>query len=200
VRAIPEGVDAVYVLPLLGMNTADTDRAIEALIQRKLPTFSVIGTAPDFNIPKLSRRVAINVQRALLKEDLSTFRVLFTRGERLTINMTTARRIDAYPSWSTLTDATLIDPDRKEADRSISLADAIREVIEANLDLKAAEASVAAGREDVTEARSTLLPQIDEAIAAQERIVSSARALFFSPTIGAQGGLLGFWTEAVWAH
>ena len=65
---------------------------------------------------------------------------------------------------ASLTDATLIDPDRKEADRSISLADAIREVIEANLDLKAAEASVAAGREDVTEARSTLLPQIDVSV------------------------------------
>ena len=110
VNAIPEGVEAVCVLPLLGMDAADTDRAIEALIQRKLPTFSVVGTrevergmlvgtATDFNIPKLSRRAAINVLRVLLKEDLATFRVLFTRGERLTLNMTTARRIDVYPPW-----------------------------------------------------------------------------------------------------
>ena len=143
--------------PLLGMDSSETDRAIEASIQRKLPTFSVVGTnevergmmvgmAPNFNIPKLSRRVAINVQKTLLKEDLSAFRVLFTRGERLTINMTTARRINVYPSWSTLTSARLIDPDRKEADRSINLAYVIREAVETNLDLRAADAGVTAGQ------------------------------------------------------
>lgn len=170
VQAIPDAVEAVYVLPLLGLDEAQTDRAIQALIERKLPTFSVVGTnevergmlvgtAPDFNIPKLGRRVAINVQRILLGEDPSTFRVLFTRGERLTINMTTARRIGVYPPWAVLTDATLIDPQRKIADRSISLGDAVREAIDANLDLRAAEAAVSAGEGDVYGARSRLLPQ-----------------------------------------
>lgn len=175
VTSIPAGVEAVYVLPLLGLDGAQTDEAIEVLIERKLPTFSVVGTdevergmlvgtAPDFNIPKLSRRVAINVQRILLGEDPSVFRVVFTRGERLTINMTTARRIGVFPPWATLTEATLIDPQRKVADRSISLADAVREAVDANPDLRAAEAAVSAGEGDVYGARSRLLPQAEASV------------------------------------
>lgn len=43
VRSIPEGIEGVYVLPLLGLDGADTDRAI-TLNARKLPTFSTVGT------------------------------------------------------------------------------------------------------------------------------------------------------------
>lgn len=45
VRAIPDGVEAVYVLPLLGLDGTQSDVAIEALIERKLPTLSVVGTS-----------------------------------------------------------------------------------------------------------------------------------------------------------
>ena len=172
VNAIPASVEAVYVLPLLGLDAPTTDRFIHALNERKLPSFSVVGTSEvergmlvgtsaDFSIPKLARRVAINIQRILLGEDPATFQVLFTRDERLTINMATARRIGVYPNWTVLTEAVLVDPTGGPEKRPLNLGIVIREAVEANLNVRASEQAVASGRQNVAVARSLLLPQIE---------------------------------------
>ncbi len=126
----------------------------------------LVGTAADFSIPKLARRVAINVQRILLGEDPSTFQVVFTRDERLTINMATARKIGVYPSWAALTEATLIDPTRTQEARFLDLGKVVREAVEANLNVRASKQAVATGRQEVAVARSLLLPQFEAGFAA----------------------------------
>ncbi|MFH1574401.1 MAG: TolC family protein, partial [Acidobacteriota bacterium] len=94
-------------------------------------------------------------------EDPATFRVVFTRGERLTINMATARAIGVFPRWKVMTEAELIHQARAEAGRRLTLADAVREAAEVNLDLAVRERAVAAGAQEVNGARSTLLPQME---------------------------------------
>ena len=169
--ALSPEVEAVYVAPLLGLSAEQFKSVVSGLTDRKLPSFSMVGTsdvergllvgiAPDFNIPRLSRRIALNVQRILLGEDPSTFRVLFTRGERLTINMATARSIGVFPRWEILTEAELLHKERKEISRHLSLSSAAQEAIKANLDLASQERIVAAGAQRVYEARAPLLPQV----------------------------------------
>ena len=91
--ALPEDVQAVFVAPLLQLSPGEFNRLVSGLIERKLPSYSVVGTSEvkrghlvgisqDFDISRLARRLAINVQRILLGEDSCKFSVMFSRGER----------------------------------------------------------------------------------------------------------------------
>jgi len=189
---LPANAQAVYVSPMLGFGKGDVDRLIAGLIERRLPSFSAMGTrevkqgmlvglAPDFNVPRLARRLGLNVQRILLGENPATFRVVFNRGERLSINMATGRAIGVYPNWKVITEAELLEQERGEAEtaRTLSLAEAVREAVSANLDLGAKEREVLAGAQGVQRARSALLPQLEAsglAVAIDNDIASPQQA------------------------
>lgn len=169
--ALPADAEAVYVAPLLHLPPGDFERLVEGLIERKLPSFSLFGISeveqgllatmtPDI-FPRLTRRVALNVQRILLGEDAGTMPVTFAVGERLTINMATARKIGVSPPWRVITEADLLNEQRKEIERKLSLARVMQEAITTNLDLAAEERAVAAGEQSISQARSVLLPQIN---------------------------------------
>ncbi len=169
--ALPEDVEAVFVAPLLQLSPGEFDRLVSGLIERRLPSYSVVGTSEvkrgllvgisqDFDIPRLARRLAVNVQRILLGEDPSSFSVMFSRGERLTINMATARAIGVSPSWGVLTEAELVRETR-DVPRRLTLLKTIKEALTANLDLVAQGHFVESGVQGVNEARSVLLPQLD---------------------------------------
>jgi outer membrane protein TolC/ABC-type uncharacterized transport system substrate-binding protein len=170
-KALPDDAEAVYAMALLELRPGELDRLAAALIERGLPSFAHLGPSrvergfmaslnSDF-FPRLTRRVAINVQRILLGEDPSTFPTEFTVGEQLTINMATARAIGHYPPWAAITDAVLINDVREDIERTISLAQAAREALDANLDLAVRERALAASEKDVKRAGAALLPQVD---------------------------------------
>jgi outer membrane protein TolC len=83
----------------------------------------------------------------------------FPSEERLTINMATARAIGVSPRFTTLLQADLLHEEVSQAAKTLSLSMVVREASIANLDLAAADRSVAAGEEQVREARAPLLPQ-----------------------------------------
>lgn len=170
--AIPPDAEAVYVLPLLHLPEDDFDRLVRGLIDRRLPSFSRLGELeveqglmaarnPENFFQRLARRVALNIQSVLLGEEPGDLPFAFAEGERLTINMTTARAIGVYPPWKVLTEATLVGEGRTEFVRTLSLEIVAREALDVNLDLAAAERGVRAGEEDVALARSTLLPEAE---------------------------------------
>ena len=178
-------VEAVYVLPQLQLNQTEWEQLIQALIDRRLPSFSwwgrrevvegiMTGSRPDRFIPRVARRIALNIQRILLGEDPSTLQVAFQPQERLVINMATARAISVYPSFKVLTEAELIAEEERRAERQLTLERAVAEAIQANLDLATADRSVAAGAQDVRLAKSFLWPQID--IGADWRMIDEVRA------------------------
>ena len=169
---LSDDIEAVYILPLFRLVSSDFDRLVEALIDRGLPSFSwrgasevrrgiLAGRKPDTFFPRLARRTALNIQRIVLGEDAGTLPVAFPARPRVTINMATARAIGVYPPWKVITEAQLINEERREADRRLSLASAVREAVRVNLDLAAEGRAVAAGAQDVRTAASLLLPQIN---------------------------------------
>ena len=106
-RAIPADTEAVYITPLLQLSPGEFDLLVDGLIERRLPSFSMWGRsevergllsalALDLDYRRIARRIALNVQRILLGEDPAEFPVDFERGERLTINMATARRSPSF--------------------------------------------------------------------------------------------------------
>ncbi len=170
--AIPDDTEAVFVTPLLRLPLPEFQALVQGLIERQLPSFSLFGReeveygllasiAPEANTLRLARRVALNVHRILLGEDAGTFLVSLPEAERLTINMATARAVEAWPTFRVLTEADLIHEDVEFVTRRLSLYTVVREAASVNLDLAAADRRVAAGLADIRNARSALLPQVE---------------------------------------
>ena len=170
--ALPPETDAVFVAPLVRFTPAEFQKLVTGLINRRLPSFSFWGreevergllssVAPESDYPRLARRVALNVQRILLGEDAGTFKVAFPAGERLVINMATAREIGVYPPWSVLIEAELLHREEEDIEQLLTLESTIRRAVDVNLDLAVADRDVAAGVQRVREALAELLPQVD---------------------------------------
>jgi outer membrane protein len=183
--AFPPETDAVYLMPLAQITPGEFRKLVYGLILRRLPSFSMLGrddveagllasVAPKDQFLRITRRIALNVQRILLGEKASTLKVAFPLGEKLTINMATGRAIGFYPSWSALTEAELLNEKVERLERRLSLDSAVRESLAANLDLAAENRNVAAGEQVVKQARSVLLPQVD--LDAKGEIIDDDRA------------------------
>jgi outer membrane protein TolC len=170
--ALPAGVDAVYLTPMSGMSDAEYTKLINGLIARRLPTLSytadpdvhlgaLASYEPSENWQRRTRRVAVDLQRILGGEDAGTLPVRLVSAPKLTLNVATARRIGYSLGRIVLTDAELVGVDSVGPADTLTLSDAMRTAVAANLDLQAANLDVAAGREDVHLARANLLPEID---------------------------------------
>lgn len=200
---IPADTQAVYVLPLLQLPPGGVERLARLLIEKRLPSFSLwgrsevrkgllAGLALDRDFTRTARRTALNLHRIVMGEPGSEIPVDFQQSERLTFNVETARAIGVRRSWEILTEAELISQPRDTAERVLSLAAVVREAETANLDLRAADRTVAAGVQLVREARAPLLPQLD--VTGRETVIDRDRA---ESSFGAQGqsqvaGSLGF--------
>ncbi len=164
-------IEAVYLGPLTNLPRTEFKRLVEELKRRKLPSFSsfdvsdveqgILACVVQNLFPKVARRVALNIQRILLGEEAGSIPVNIVMDEQLTINMATARAIDVFPNWGILTEAELINEERIEVERKLDMRSAVREAVEVNLDLAAGERFVAAGIQNIKEARSKLLPRLD---------------------------------------
>jgi len=167
---IPSDTEAVLVDFLPHLTNAEFEQLVQGLISRRLPSFSLVGQADvrrgvmaglqlERDDLRLVRRVALNLLAILLGEEAQELPVDFDLDEQLTINMATASAVGVDPTFILLTEAELIDEPTIPSARRLSLARAVREASNVNLDLLAAERRVAAGLQLVKEARSSLLPQ-----------------------------------------
>jgi len=171
IEALPQGKCAVMIGSMYHLDDQEKQRFIDALIQRRLPSFSYIDrTLVDMGvlatdaaadqIEKLARRAAVAVEDVLLGDKPASEVIPFARGSELTINMATARAIDIYPSLAVMTAATLLHEEQKSVKRRLTLLQAVQEALQVNLDLLSAQQEVEAGKHAVGEARSRLLPQV----------------------------------------
>jgi len=181
---LPPSTQAVLVAELPQVSADDFDTLVRGLMNRRLPSFSTWGrdeveqgilasVVQEDTLDHLARMVAVNVLSILEGMDAGTLPVVFKPGEQLTINMATARTIDVYPSLVTLTEADLIHEERVQG-RFLTIEKTIQEANLVNLDLAAADRALAAGEEQVVQARSPLLPQID--LGVQGVVVDQDRA------------------------
>ena len=186
----PAETEAVYVTQLPRLDQADFNKLIQGLIARRLPSFSATGKAevmlgllatlgPEDETRRRARRVALNIQQVLLGEDPGELPVGYHREERMVINMATARAIGASPRYRILLDAELLNQQVKQGVRTLSLPSVVRESSLVNLDLAAADRTVAAGKQTVREAKSALLPRFD--LFGSVRQIDGGRASFISP-------------------
>ena len=183
--AIPPNAEAVLVTPLWQLSSSDAERLAQALIERKLPTFSTRGRDgvergllatiwPRHNYIRRARRVGLNIQQVLAGVPAAKLPVEFSRNETLTINMATARAIGVSPTFYLMTAAELLNEEPTQAARTVSLSDVVREASQVNLDLLVADRNVAAGLQLVRQARARLLPQLS--LSASGSVIDKDRA------------------------
>jgi outer membrane protein TolC len=212
--AIPEDAEAVFLAWLTNLQEGETEQLIAALRDRALPTLSffiedvprgaLMSVNGDSYFPRIARRVALNAQRMLLGEDAATIPVEFARDEELTINMETARAIGVFPSYSVLTEATLINEARRSIEREVTLQSVMTEAMDANLQLAAQQRAVSAGAKEVTLARSVLLPQVDlfglGLIVDEDRAAASFGSQAQRSLTGGFSGSQLLFSEGAWAN
>ena len=166
-----DDADAVYVWPLYRFDDAALAALVDGLIVRGLPSFSALGgreveaglmatrQSPQI-VQRVARRVALNVQRILLGEHAGTLPVELGGSPQLTLNLATADALGLEPRWQTWLEAELIGEAGLAGVGALDLQAAMAEAIEANLDLRAGEASLVAGEQDIAAARAVWRPQL----------------------------------------
>lgn len=171
VSRISEDVDGVMVAAFPRMPRADYLAMIENINQRKLPSFSFMGSdrvalgmlftdAPETDWQRLARRNALNMQAVMLGEAAAGLRVLFETKTELTLNMETARKLDLSLRFDLLTEAVQLNQYPKNQGPIYTLLDVARMAVARNLQLGAEAYGVSAGESDVRTARANLLPQL----------------------------------------
>ncbi len=169
--ALPQGTEAVYVAPLLRMPGPEFEALVRGLIERRLPSFSLLGEAevargillslhPGADDTRLARRVALYVQRILDGEAPERLPVTFPEGGRLSLNMATARAIGYEPTYATLAEANLYQEDAQLALRELTLRGAVETALAANLELAAKQQAVEGGAQNIAAARALLKPHL----------------------------------------
>ncbi len=168
---LSKNIEAVYILPIPHISDREYDKLVQELIKKKLPGFSyrgeervkqglLVGLNQDV-INRVARRVALNVQRILLGEKTESIPVTISLKQQLTINEATSRAIGISPPWAVITEAKMVGQEQRQIERKLDLYQVIREAVKENLDLSAKQYYVLAGKQNVNQARSKLLPSVD---------------------------------------
>ena len=173
-NAIDNNTNAVYLMsPLARYSAAETKELLDGIIAKKLPCFSLLDNptinysgyatySSRENLQKIQRRIALNVAKIAEGKNAKDFPTeIETFTNQLIINMETVNKTGVYPSWDILGKATLININKVDTDRKISLKSAIAEGLENNLEYKVAKHQTEIVGKDVSLARSNYLPQLE---------------------------------------
>jgi len=168
---LPDTTDAVVVtsLPRLGSNAMN--HLVTGLIDKGLPSFSLIGShlveqgvlmseAPASDWQRLARRNALNMHSVIHGESTDRQPVTFKSKRHMTINMATARAIGLSPRFDIMNAAVLLHEEAEPQGRELSLSAAAIEAVNVNLDLHAVALGLKATQNNVNIARAALLPQL----------------------------------------
>jgi outer membrane protein TolC len=170
---IPNNADAIYLPPLMRFSKEDHQAFANGLIEKKLPSFSLLGrmdleqgfmltlNGRKMDNLRFSRRIALMVQSILLGTNASQLKVDLENPPKLAINMQTARAIGYSPKWRDKEVAELLFDDAIQESKVLSLTDAITQSVAANLGLLSEKMNIALAEDQVTNSRSALLPQIN---------------------------------------
>lgn len=176
------GFDAAVVFPI---SESEQVRVAAELKGAGIVSMSLLGAQavenglfacifPNIDSVKLSRRLALNLQRLLFNEDPAQFESHYGLPQRLHLNMETARQVKVFPTWAQMTDAVLYRAEPVDLERKLSLTEVIQTAVVRNLQLAAKQQEIEAGRHGVDRARSNLRPKVG--LFARENVLDEDRA------------------------
>lgn len=172
VQAMPNTVDAVLLAPLVTLSETEIKQLITRLNERKLPSFSILGREeveqgvmmsifPSADYYRFARRIALILQKILLGETAGEQEVLLREGEELVINMATAQKVGARPTWEILAEADLIQDEPPTHTKKLTLSEAIEKAMQQNYDVLIASQDIRISQQDKHKALASLLPRLE---------------------------------------
>ncbi len=173
ISSISDDVKGIYVLsPLTAYSSDEIDSFFDQLIERQLPSFTLLespvlehGAYASFtsedNLNQILRRIAINVEKIAEGKNPKDFPVdIESFTNQLIVNMETVNKIGKYPKWTLLNDALLVNINRPSTTRVLSLKSVIAEGIQNNLGYQIEKKETQISAKDVDLAKSDYLPQL----------------------------------------
>lgn len=211
IEKIPPETDAVLLGGLYRMSDREKQKLFDHVNHLRLPSYTfqgisevqlgvLAGSAPETNLQKITRRIALNIEKILAGLDPAHFPTLLTFEKRLTLNMETARKIDFSPRWSTLASAELINEDVTNTDRLLDFEKIVQEALSSNLTLHIEEQTVNSVVEDVSKARSELLPSLNASVTATKIDEDSAGLQAEETTSGALTLTQVVYSDQIWTN
>jgi outer membrane protein TolC len=169
---LPADADAIYLMPMVDMSSAQVTSLLAAFSDRKLPVLSLVdepevragallGAAPADWRRRMYRRVALVAAKIMSGENPADIPVMMTRDDRIFYNLQTAEKIGISPPFEILIEAVLIGEMAPEGIEPIDLLETMTTAQANNRDIAAAERAVQAGHYQVNVSKGNLLPQID---------------------------------------
>ncbi|HEY6723082.1 MAG TPA: TolC family protein, partial [Polyangiaceae bacterium] len=185
---LPKDVDALYITALRRISEDELKKLAQGLRDKRLPSFSFAGEAgvklgflagmgANDDVVQLARRTALNLRGLVLGDPPDTLLTAFQQSEQLYFNAEVARAIGVVPESAVLLDVTTVGTLAGQTGRSLTLADAVKEAMKANLDLAASKEGLLSTAEQVNQARSALLPQLGVGVGA--RWIDEDRTLLY---------------------
>lgn len=177
-QRLPDDVDCVVISGQGQMTTAALKEVIETLIEKRLPSYSLLDAslvaqgvlmaeAPETNWQRLARRNALNMHEVIHGAAAEDQPVTQDETRRLMINMATARAIGLSPRFDLLDKAVQLYEQPKPQGRRLNLAMVAEEAVATNLDLRVASLSLEVGNTNVDQAEAALWPQLNARIGHQ---------------------------------
>ncbi len=173
-ESIPPEVDAIYLTPIFLRSSPEKERLfLEGLIDRKLPSFALIGEAsvrlgamaaisPETQFMQVSRRIALNVMKIIEGTNAADLKVtLDTYGDNFVLNAETLSRLGIYPNWEILDNARFINAKEVPDAQRVNLRAMIAEALENNLELQLARQDTLIQMDEIGIAKGGLLPQLN---------------------------------------
>jgi outer membrane protein len=171
-QAIPKSTEAVMVGILSQHNETEIKSLAKVLIDLKLPSYTFMGERGvdlGFMVTqgqvsqdhfKISRRVALNIQRLLLGQNGKDLPVNIDFSSRLVFNQKTAFDIGFAPSWQKVISAKILHEDEHLKRRAFTVTQAIQHAIKNNLALAVKAINVDIAKKDLEIATTRLYPQL----------------------------------------
>lgn len=178
--------DLVYVTPLLFLSKQERKNLYSILRQKELHSYSALGAtdvklgalyavAPEENIERLARYIALSIQQIKSGFNASKLPVALDIRKKLVINMATADEVNFSPSWDMLSSAELVE-EQKSDSHYFSIEDIITRALDYNLNLKSIQYTQKLKELNTDVLSAALLPQIHLTAAAQQIDVDRADA------------------------
>lgn len=196
---LPEDTEAVYLTPSVILDEAELGKLIEAINERKLPTFSMSGLADvergvlagqrSSDPTRVVRRLALNIQQILLGAAPESLPVVVDDPLRTVLNARTARQIGADLPYGPMLTAQILHGDEMEIGQPLNLAQAYRLALEWSPAVAGGQAEVQKAAEDRNRIKSALFPQVSGKLQAAQIDEDRARAsMGLQPRKSTSGG------------
>ncbi len=182
-----DGVNGVYLTALATWSDSEVQKFADGLKQKGIASISQLGEGDVVKgallgihgggLTKLSRRIALDIQRILSGEAPESLPQLFYPQEKPSINLGTAQALGISPDWDTLLTFHVIE--NPEESRELNIGDVIREGLSGNLDLLNKHRETALQQENQKTSKSVFRPQVT--LTASGRKIDEERANFLNP-------------------